>query len=183
MRHRVGGGLVVLALMAVATVPGCTTRTPEAAPQRAGEGDGFQGTLQAVVVQRPQLDPAVVHSISATPQGNFDRFAIEFATTMVPGFDVQYVNPAHQCATGDIVTVRGARTLVVRLTPAQAHTDAGAPTIAAAQQPFDLPAIKEVRLACDFEGEVSWVIGVAAEAQYRVSELRDPPRLLIDIKH
>jgi hypothetical protein len=43
--------------------------------------------------------------------------------------------------------------------------------------------VKEIELSCDFEGEVSWVLGLSARKPYRVHELSDPARLVIDIQH
>jgi hypothetical protein len=133
--------------------------------------------------QRPALDPAVLRSVRAGEHASFDRLAFEFSTTAVPGYRVEYIDgPAYQCATGDVVSVRGATTVLVQLSPAQAHTEAGAATIERQRQQLDLRMLKEIRLSCDFEGNVSWVVGVAERAPYRVAELSNPPRLVIDFK-
>ena len=41
----------------------------------------------------------------------------------------------------------------------------------------------EVESACDFEGEVTWMVGVTAETDFRVTDLADPFRVVIDIAH
>jgi hypothetical protein len=38
-------------------------------------------------------------------------------------------------------------------------------------------------LICDFEGQVEWVLGIAAPAAYRVSELTGPARLVLDVSY
>jgi len=43
--------------------------------------------------------------------------------------------------------------------------------------------VKELISTCDFEAEVEWVAGVASPNRYRVLELRNPTRLVVDIKH
>src|SRR6266568_3894740 len=35
----------------------------------------------------------------------------------------------------------------------------------------------------DFEGQVAWVLGIAAPSEYRVAELTGPARLVVDVRH
>jgi hypothetical protein len=81
------------------------------------------------------------------------------------------------------VKVRGESRLVVRLSPAQAHTEEGTITIKEPRRQLEMPILKELRMACDFEGEVIWVLGLSMRKPYRVSELSSPPRLVLDIEH
>ena len=48
--------------------------------------------------------------------------------------------------------------------------------------PAKTKLVKELKLVCDFEGEVAWVLGIAAVAPYRVSELARPARLVLDVR-
>ncbi|MBA2378972.1 MAG: hypothetical protein H0V76_05295, partial [Blastocatellia bacterium] len=43
--------------------------------------------------------------------------------------------------------------------------------------------VKDLKITCDFEAEVTWVAGVASPNRYRVLELKAPTRLVVDIKH
>jgi hypothetical protein len=43
--------------------------------------------------------------------------------------------------------------------------------------------LKELKLICDFEGQVEWLLGLAARNGYRVLELTEPPRLVVDVRH
>ena len=45
-----------------------------------------------------------------------------------------------------------------------------------------LTSKREIRATCDFEGEVVWVIGLAARKEFRILELEEPPRLVIDVE-
>src|SRR2546430_1332265 len=67
--------------------------------------------------------------------------------------------------------------------PAGGHDDDGNPAPVERDRALGLPAVKEMKLACDFEGQVEWVLGVAGASPYRVSELTGPTRVVVDIRH
>jgi hypothetical protein len=163
-----------------------TSGTPEthadAAPAPAADTLGW--TIEPVEQQRPALDPAVLQEVRAAMQPTFDRVVFEFQPPAVPGYRVAYVQPpAHSCGSGDAIDVEGAALLVVRLSPSQAHTETGSATAGPRERRPRLPVVRELERSCDFEGEVSWVLGLSAPASYRVSELTAPPRLVVDIQH
>lgn len=146
---------------------------------------GGQWTAGAVEKRRPNLSPVILRTIRTGRHKGFDRVVFEFrGSAAVPGYSIEYVDrPVRQCGSGDTVGVIGDAFLRVRLTPAQAHTDAGRPTIGYRELRTRLPLVKELQSTCDFEGEVEWVIGVSSANRYRVLELSNPRRLVIDIKH
>ena len=112
----------------------------------------------------------------------FDRVVFQFDGEQVPGYRVEYLDkPAVTCGSGDDVKLAGAGQLQVRLTPAQAHA-AGASTIAQRERKPALPLLVEMRQICDFEGEVTWVLGVKQPHKYRVLELKGPTRLVVDVQ-
>ncbi len=69
------------------------------------------------------------------------------------------------------------------MSPLNAHTEEGQPTIAFREQALQLPVVRELERTCDFEAVTTWVIGVGSPNAYRVQELHDPPRLVVDIGH
>ena len=93
---------------------------------------------------------------------------------------VQYVPAVYADGTGDRLTLRGKAFLTVDLQPAVAHNEAGRPTT---PRRIVVPykALREVRLAGDFEGQVSYGLGVAARSDFRVFSLSAPNRLVVDI--
>jgi hypothetical protein len=102
----------------------------------------------------------------------------------VPGYRVEYTTkPVQRCGSGDPVAVAGTAHLIVRFEPAQAHDEHGSLTPAERHRTPGLPAIRELTLICDFEGQVAWVLGIAAPSEYRVSELTGPARLVLDVRH
>jgi hypothetical protein len=119
---------------------------------------------------------------SARNEG-FDRVVFEFEGTQLPGYHVEYVDkPVIKCGSGEPTEVAGEGWLQVRLEPAQAHAD-GQVTVAERERKPGLPLLQELELTCDFEGQVTWVLGVKSPHRYRVLELREPARLVVDVQH
>jgi hypothetical protein len=184
--------LVLLVVLAVGCSPSTPVRTEPsggstpAAPATPAETPvAFVGTLDAVEVKRPEAPPVVVlRDVRTASQVGFDRIVFEFEESAVPGYRVEYVDPpAIQCGSGEPVEVAGAALLQVRLVPAQAHTEAGEATVGERERRPNLPVLQELESTCDFEADVTWVLGLAARNRFRVQELPGPARLVIDIQH
>ena len=144
----------------------------------------FQGTTAAI--DKPGAAPPVyvLRAVRVGAQAGFDRVVFEFAGDTTPGYRVEYADPpARECGSGNEVSVMGGALLIVRLRPAKAHDDRGNVTIAERARAPALPAVKEMKLICDFEAQVEWALGVAGRTPYRVLELRGPPRLVLDLRH
>lgn len=113
----------------------------------------------------------------------YERIVFAFEPALLPGYRVEYIDrPVRQCGSGEVVDLPGDAWLSIRLEPAQAHTEQGAPTIADRSRVLDYQILKAFRLICDFEGQVEWVAAVASPVRYRTLELRAPARLVIDLK-
>jgi len=108
----------------------------------------------------------------------FDR--VVFDLTRVPGYRAQYVRQVIQDGSGQPLSLRGKAFLAVRLEPAAAHTEEGR-AIAPLRIRAGFTALKEVRSAGDFEGVVSYGLGLAARSDFRVFTLTAPNRLVIDV--
>lgn len=191
---------------AVAHVDTAVVTTP---PATSSTGLGaFEDTAAAPAIEQPPIAPVPVPTAaqpgewttgvvagSATgpgaatlvevrtgPHEEFDRVVFDFGAGALPGYRVEYVRPPiTRCGSGQATQVAGSAWLRVHFTPAQAHTDAGQPTIAQRERMLSLPVVREIELTCDFEGHVEWVLGVAAPKQYRVLEMGSPARLVVDV--
>ncbi len=114
----------------------------------------------------------------------FDRVVFDFAVTSRPGYRVEYVTPPiTACGSGMEVTIAGDAFLQVRMTPAAAHDDAGQPTFGTIELLPGLSTLLEVQQICDFEGIVTWVLGLSEEVDFVVSALPDPFRVVVDVAH
>lgn len=170
MRH----ALFTLALLLAACAPSTPT------PVRT---ESFQGTTAATEKRRDDAPVAVLREVRAAEQQGFDRVVFEFEGSSVPGYRIGYVDRPAQCGSGEPVAVAGEARLQVQLLPAQAHTEAGEPTVAERERRLDLPVLQELESTCDFEADVTWVLGLVSRRPYRVQELASPARLVVDIGH
>lgn len=127
---------------------------------------------------------ATLRDVRTARNEAFDRLVLEFEGDELPRYHVEYVDrPARQCGSGNEVRVAGDGWLRVRMEPARAHDDRGRATVSVRAPQPQLPVVRELRLTCDFEGQVEWVVGVSSPNRYRVLELHAPARLVVDVGH
>lgn len=120
--------------------------------------------------------------VGAHPGEGYDRLVFEFDGP-VPGYHVAYVDkPPYHYGSGEALYLAGDAWLEVRLAPAAAHTEAGEATLDTLRAMFAGPLLREAASTCDFEGHVSWVFGVSTPSAFRVTELADPARLVMDVR-
>lgn len=162
------------------------TPEPKADESAAGPAN-FAGTAGITDKKNSKIQNSAVMSYvrTATHEG-YDRVVFEFLGGELPNYHVEYVDkPVRSCGSGEVVPFAGDGWLQVRFSPSQAHAPGGDATIPVkdrARSP-NFPIIRDIKLTCDFEGEVEWVMGVSSPNHYRLIELKDPTRLAIDIKH
>ena len=160
-----------------------------AARVSAPQDTSFAGTTAPVQrASQPGTPPRVLRGVTAASGPGYDRVVFGFAEDSIPGYHIEYTTkPVRRCGSGDPVTVAGAGKLVVRFEPAQAHDERGNSTIVERERTLSLPAAKDMKLICDFEGQVEWVLGVVAAGPYRVLDSpgggRGGGRVVVDIRH
>jgi hypothetical protein len=126
---------------------------------------------------------AVLEQLRIARNEGFDRVVFEFGGD-IPSYVVEYIDrPVRACGSGHVVDVDGDGWLSIRFTPARAHNDEGQATVTERNQRHQLPVIRHARSTCDFEAHLEWVIGTASPNRYRVMELTDPARVVVDIRH
>jgi hypothetical protein len=158
-------------------------RTPPA-DEMTSSDTAFDGTAGKTDKKNPQMTAvAVMTEVRTARHDSYDRLVFEFSGGELPSYTVDYIDkPVRACGSGDTVPFDGDGWLEVRFTNTQAHNEQGATIRDRARSP-NLPVIKDLKITCDFEAEVIWVAGVSSPNRYRVLELRDPTRLVIDIRH
>jgi hypothetical protein len=155
-------------------------KEPEAPP--ASSSTSFEKTVGIVSVPREGF-PRMQTGLRAAAHQGFDRVVFEFQGG-IPGFHLEYVDhPVRDCGAGEPQDIAGDAHLEVRLSPVNAHTDEGKPTVPERELKPGLPNVREIQRTCDFEAVVTWVVGVGSPNRYRAFELADPPRLVVDIDH
>ncbi|MCY1046576.1 hypothetical protein OV208_35055 [Corallococcus sp. bb12-1] len=163
------------------------------APVDAGSGPVDAGsalaadatwTLETVEKKRSEPPSVTMSSVRTGTHEGYDRTVFEFAGPRLPGYQVSYVKtPVQDCGSGDDVPVPGKAALQVRFTRAQAHNEQGQATVAQRTFKPALPSVLELARLCAFEGEVTWVLGTTRRAPFRVLELTNPTRLVLDVQH
>ena len=145
----------------------------------------FEGSRDPVEVSvGTLLQTPLLADVRAARHEGFDRVVFDFAVTSRPGYRVEYVTaPIQQCGSGNQETIAGSAFIQVRMTPAAAHDDAGQPTFGTNELLPGLPTLLEVQQTCDFEGIVTWVLGLSEEVDFVVSALADPFRVVVDVAH
>ena len=163
----------------VSAQPTATVASPMATPC-AVEG----ATTEPREVDGEQFGPVV--DVRQTEDG-CPRIVYEFKDA-VPGYKVAYADaPFEECGSGaevDTSTWDATAFLDVRLEPS------GGPDLEGEGEPYykgprdiavDGAVLKHMKVICDFEGVVEWIVGVDAEHPFDVNTFEDPPRLVIDI--
>jgi len=144
----------------------------------------FGGTAGITEKKKALSGAALLTAVRAGQHEKFDRIVFEFTGDALPGYHVEYIDrPVRQCGSGEATEIAGDGWLAVRMTPAAAHTDAGKATIPFRERKLALGVALELERTCDFEAEVTWVLGVSSPNKYRVLELTKPARLVVDVKH
>jgi hypothetical protein len=140
-------------------------------------------TAGLVDIKRSTLKPVTLREVRSARNEGFDRVVFQFDGDQVPGYHLEYIDtPVIKCGSGDPTPIAGQGWLQVRMQPAQAHAD-GKVTVAERERKPKLPVLEELELTCDFEGEVTWVLGVKHPNKYRVMELKEPTRLVVDVRY
>ena len=123
---------------------------------------------------------ANVTDVRVAEQTGYDRFVIQF-DTKVPTYTIKrQAKPVFKSGgSGQSVTLLGTAGVLV-----QVHSATGSATYSGAtdfKHP-DFLVLIEAKLTEDFEGYLSWGLGLSKPACMRTFTLSGPPRLVIDFK-
>jgi hypothetical protein len=164
------------------TVPIGTPNATEAATPDEAVTPAFDGNRDPVSGGDDSAVGLLV-DVRAGAHDGFDRIVFEFEDAL-PGYTVEYITgPATQCGSGMDVEVEGGALLSVRISPANAHNEAGEVTVPLLELTPGYSSILEAESTCDFEAVVIWAVGLTEEVDFVVTELSDPPRLVVDVAH
>jgi hypothetical protein len=157
-----------------ATTPASTATTAAAAWSTAAR-TGPGGT------QPPDGPSAKLGAIRAAGHPGYDRVVFQFEGAEVPGYRIEYVREITLGETDDqFLTLQGGA-LVEATFQGSASEDyrPGTQTVPDKLTP-GLAQVKQIGLAEDWEGVVRLGIGLDHRAGFRVLELHDPARVVVD---
>lgn len=143
--------------------------------------DPFHGTTEVTEKMVEVKGISVLTAVRSGEHPEYDRIVFEFEPA-VPSYRLEYLErPVYHCGSGEEISISGNQLFQIRFSATQAHNDEGKPTV----RPISFSAqrnVQDVRLVCDFEGEVIYLIGLRQKTPYRSSQLKDPNRLVVDLK-
>jgi hypothetical protein len=130
----------------------------------------------------PEDMPMLVDIRTGSHDG-YDRVVLEFRNDL-PSWRVGYVDEVTS-ESGATVPLEGSASLSVQVDPAWAHDQNNPPYEATYTGPRsltpDYPMLRQVRWVDEFEGHLTFGIGLQRQVGFRVLELRGPSRLAIDV--
>jgi hypothetical protein len=124
---------------------------------------------------------AQLSGIAAGCHGTFDRFVIRVSSGN-PGYDVRFVPRIVADPSGKPVSLQGSAKIRVVIRPARGHTASGTNLLPSTLTPL-CSNLRQAKKAGDFEGVVSFGLGLARKTGFRVFRLSGPTRIVVDVAH
>jgi hypothetical protein len=167
------------------TTTAATSTSVAGAPTSIAPGSlGAPAGTSPYRVSRPATVPPVpkVSGVRTGAQTGYDRVVFDFSGALPGAESVEYVAALHADGSGAPVSVRGTAFLRVVFSVAEAHNADGSASFPQGRR-IDpgLTSLQEVALLGDFEGYVTFGIGLAGKVGFRVFELSNPTRVVIDV--
>jgi hypothetical protein len=115
--------------------------------------------------------------------GSFDRVVFQFSSA-IPPYRVAYVpEPVHACGSGFPVAVAGNAAIEARFDQIELFDNMGNALIPPGEFAPGFPSLMETKRICAFEGQATWALGIRDAQPFRVIELDNPPRVVVDVRH
>jgi len=137
-------------------------------------------STQPRVVEHPPADSGKLIALRAGRHAGYDRVVFQLDGP-IPSYSVRYVPVVRLDGSGDPLRLRGAAFLEVVIR-ALTHDQHYRPVLTPTRLRPDFPALREVNAPGSFEGQTTAGIGVSSGAPFRVLELANPTRIVIDLK-
>ena len=171
---------------------GNATATTDATTTTAGAGGATTTCSLPGAATTPQATPAtdpasLLTAVRTAVHEGCDRIVFEFRDGAPPGYTVEYrPGPFNKGESNEPLEVQGSAYLVVRFDKASG-ADLSSPTAnptytgPRSLTNLGLGHAVEVVNSEDFEGILTWVIGLDGQRPFTVSTLTSPPRVVVDV--
>lgn len=134
------------------------------------------------VTHQPNQVPLVT-GLRVGEHQTYDRVVIDLDGPMT-SYHVEYVSHFVADGSGARIPVVGRAFLAIRLIGADAHSATGQLFLRPLERHrYSYPTLRGTVVTGDFEGNVSFGLGLNTKARFTVSELTGPNRLVIDVHH
>ena len=124
---------------------------------------------------------AEVSDIAVGCHATFDRFVMR-TRLATASYRVRYVRRIISDGSGRTVRLRGRKRLRIVLDNARAHSQSGGQLFPNVTTPL-CPNLRQVKVAGDFEGVVTFGLGLRRKTGFRVFRLTAPSRIVVDVAH
>jgi hypothetical protein len=138
-------------------------------------------STQPQVVDHPPVGSPTLTGLQVGRHASFDRVVFQLDGP-IPSYSVRYVPVVHQDGSGAPLPLRGSAFLEV-VVRAPTHDEQGQPVLTPTRLRPDFPALREANAPSSFEGQTTAGIGVTTKVGFRVLELANPTRIVIDLAH
>ena len=126
----------------------------------------------------PQEQPRLL-SVTVGHHATFDRVVFGFSSRP-PGYSVRYVSTVTRDGSGAPVQLEGSVFLQIAMSSV-ASSQVGAPPAPQGTITPRFAMLRQVKGAGDFEGTVSFGLGVVSKSGFRAFTLSGPDRLVVDV--
>src|SRR4051794_14437478 len=119
---------------------------------------------------------------SAACHASFDRLVVR-ARFVTPAYRVRYVQKIVSDGSGATVPLGGTKRIRVLFPEARAHRESDGAALAPQVLTPRCSNLRQVKLAGDFEGVVTFGLGLQRKRGFRVFRLTSPERVVVDVAH
>jgi hypothetical protein len=139
-------------------------------------------STQPRVTEHPPAGFAKLVGLRAGRHATYDRVVFQLDGPIPSYYSVRYVPVVHLDGSGDPLRLRGTAFLEVVIR-APTHDQNYRPVLTPTRLRPEFPALREVDVPGSFEGQTTAGIGVTHRVGFRVLELANPTRIVIDLAH
>jgi hypothetical protein len=139
-------------------------------------------STQPRVVDHPPVGSLTLTGLRAGHHASFDRVVFQLDGPVPSYYSVRYVPMVRLDGSGNPLPLRGMAFLEVVIR-APTHDEDYRPVLSPTRLRPDFPALREVNAPGSFEGQTTAGIGVTQRVGFRVLELANPTRIVIDLAH
>ena len=138
-------------------------------------------STQPRVVEHPPGGSPKLITLRAGRHAGYDRVVFQLDGPIPSYYSVRYLPQVRLDGSGEPLRLRGAAFLEVVIR-APTHDEQYRPVLTPTRLRPDFPALREVNAPGSFEGQTTAGIGVAYRAPFRVLELANPTRIVVDLQ-
>ena len=178
----IGRSVATTALCAVVITAGCDQPRPWVPVVPVSPTQSLAPTQSTAPAPPAAPDTPVLDGIRTGTHPSFDRIVLDFSGPR-PQVSSQFVNELIRDGSGHVEPLPGAFFAEIRVSPAQAHGDAGRPSYGGPRRVTTgtLGNITALAITGDFEGVLSLGLGMRRHTWVRTSTLSSPTRVVIDV--